>query len=122
MLLLLLQFLSEILHFKIPAAFTYSSTRMLLATITTLCSTILLGPVFIRKLYELKTGRSIRVEDCPGLAKLHEKKKDTPTMGGIFMLCSMILALVLWMDLKSPFTLILLLAIVVFSATILFLF
>lgn len=110
MLLLLLQYLSETLHFKIPAAFAYSSTRMLLATITTLCSTILLGPLFIRKLYELKTGRSIRVEDCPGLAKLHEKKKDTPTMGGIFMLCSMVLALILWMDLRSPFTLILLLA------------
>ncbi|HSX04542.1 MAG TPA: phospho-N-acetylmuramoyl-pentapeptide-transferase [Rhabdochlamydiaceae bacterium] len=109
MLLLFLQYLSETLHFKIPAAFSYSSTRMLFAAITTLCATILLGPLFIRKLYELKTGRSIRVEDCPGLAKLHEKKKDTPTMGGIFMLCSMILALLLWMDLTSPFTLILLL-------------
>lgn len=81
---------------------------MLLAAITTLCLTILLGPLFIRKLYELKTGRSIRVEDCPGLAKLHEKKRDTPTMGGIFMLCSMVFALLLWMDWTNPFTLILL--------------
>ncbi len=110
MLLLLLKYLSETFHFKIPAAFSYSSTRMLFAAITTLCSTILLGPFFIRKLYELKTGRCIRVEDCPGLAKLHEKKKETPTMGGIFMLCSMVLALLLWMDWTSPFTLILLFA------------
>ncbi|HSX12307.1 MAG TPA: phospho-N-acetylmuramoyl-pentapeptide-transferase [Rhabdochlamydiaceae bacterium] len=109
MLLLFLKYLSETLHFKVPAAFSYSSTRMLFAAITTLCTTILLGPLFIRKLYELKTGRSIRVEDCPGLAKLHEKKKDTPTMGGIFMLCSMVLALLLWMDWTSPFTFILLL-------------
>lgn len=106
MLLLFLKYLSETFHIKIPAAFTYSSTRMLLAAITTLCLTIILGPLFIRKLYELKTGRSIRVEDCPGLAKLHEKKKDTPTMGGIFMLFSMIFALLLWMDWTSPFTLI----------------
>lgn len=108
MLLLVLQYLSHVYHLKFPVAFYYSSTRMLLAAITTLCMTILLGPLFIRKLYELKTGRSIRVEDCPGLAKLHEKKRDTPTMGGIFMLFSMVFALILWMDWTSPFTLILL--------------
>ncbi len=103
MLLILLQFLTG-LGMKVPAVFTYSSTRMLLAAITTLLLNIFLGPLVIKKLYELKTGQSIRVEDCPMLAELHEKKKDTPTMGGVLILASMLFALLLWMDLRSSFT------------------
>jgi phospho-N-acetylmuramoyl-pentapeptide-transferase len=94
--------------YHMPAAFGYSSTRMLLAAITTLLITIFLGPPFIRRLFELKTGQTIRVEDCPPLIKLHEKKRETPTMGGILMLFSLVIALLLWMDLTSSFTLILL--------------
>ena len=48
------------------------------------------------------------VEDCPLLVELHAKKKDTPTMGGIIILSSMLLSLFLWMDWQSSFTLILL--------------
>jgi len=63
---------------------------------------IFLGPRFIKKLYELKIGQSIRsVEECPLLAELHGKKKDTPTMGGILILSSMGMALFLWMDLRG---------------------
>lgn len=92
---------------KIPSAFVYSSTRMILAALTSLLLSILFGPRFIKKLYELKTGSSIRVEDCPLLVELHKKKKETPTMGGILILFSMLVSLLLWMDLKSSFTLIL---------------
>lgn len=107
MLLLLIRFLHSQFGWHVPAAFTYSSTRMLLAAITSLLITILLGPYAIRKLYELKTGQSIRVEeDCPMLAELHKKKKNTPTMGGILILFSMIVSLLLWMDLTNCFTLI----------------
>lgn len=108
MLLLLLKYLAS-LGIKIPAVFSYSSTRMMLAAITSLLATIVLGPAFIKKLYQLKTGQSIRVEDCPVLAELHKKKKDTPTMGGSLILFSMSLSLLLWMDLTNVFTLILLL-------------
>lgn len=107
MVLLLLEFLSQ--HgWKVPAAFSYCSTRMVLAAITTLVCTIFLGPRFIRTLYSLKIGQSIRVEDCPILVRLHEGKRETPSMGGILILCAMLLALLLWMDLRSVFTLILL--------------
>ncbi|MES2345919.1 MAG: phospho-N-acetylmuramoyl-pentapeptide-transferase, partial [Chlamydiota bacterium] len=106
MLLLLFEYLKA-LGVKVPTAFAYSSTRMLFAAMTSLVMTILLGPFVINKLYSLKTGQSIRVEDCPLLAQLHEKKKETPTMGGILILFSMVASLFLWMDLKSPFTLIL---------------
>lgn len=100
----------EQFHYKIPSAFTYFSTRMILAAITSLLFTIFLGPRFIKKLYEMKIGQAIRsVEECPLLAELHGKKKNTPTMGGILILSSMIFSLVLWMDLRNVFTLILLL-------------
>ncbi|MBI2743681.1 MAG: phospho-N-acetylmuramoyl-pentapeptide-transferase [Chlamydiales bacterium] len=107
MLLLLLEFFNNVLGVKLPTVFSYASTRMMLAAITTLLFTVVLGPRFIRCLYQLKTGQSIRVEDCPVLAELHQKKKDTPTMGGILILSSMLLSLVLWMDLRSSFTLLL---------------
>ena len=107
MLLLLVEWLRSAFDWKIPSAFTYFSTRMILATVTALLFTIFLGPRFIKKLYELKIGQSIRtVEDCPLLAELHGKKKDTPTMGGILILSAMVFALLLWMDLRSVFTLI----------------
>lgn len=114
MLLLLLEWLRDFFNWKIPAAFTYSSTRMILAAATALLLTIFLGPRFIKKLYELKIGQEIRsVQECPLLAELHGKKKDTPTMGGILILFSMAIALLLWMDLRNVFTLILLLTTVV---------
>jgi phospho-N-acetylmuramoyl-pentapeptide-transferase len=110
MLLLLFSYLTS-LGWKIPSAFTYSSTRMMLAALTALLFTIFLGPRCIKKLYELKTGQSIRVEDCPMLAQLHEKKKNTPSMGGVLILFSIFIALMLWMDLSNVFTLIFLLTI-----------
>jgi phospho-N-acetylmuramoyl-pentapeptide-transferase len=83
---------------------------MLLAMLTTLIITIFFGPFFIRKLYELKIGQPIRTkEECPHLAELHSKKKNTPTMGGILILLSLTISLFLFMDLKNSFTWLLLL-------------
>jgi len=105
MLLLIFEWLRQFYDLKIPTAFTYFSTRMIFAAGTGLLLTILLGPRFIKKLYELKIGQEIRsVEECPLLAELHGKKKDTPTMGGILILFSMAVALLLWMDLTNAFT------------------
>ncbi len=103
----LIHLFRESFGIKIPLVFEYVSTRMLLAAITSLMISIFLGPYFIRKLYELKIGQSIRTEDCPLLGELHSKKKDTPTMGGILILFSMLVSMVLWMDLRHVFTLIL---------------
>lgn len=107
MLLLLLAFLREVLGIKLPAVFGYCSTRMALAAITSLLVTIFFGKHFIKKLYEWKIGDRVRSEDCPLLGELHRNKNDTPTMGGILILFSLLIALLLFMDLKNPFTLIL---------------
>jgi phospho-N-acetylmuramoyl-pentapeptide-transferase len=113
MILFVIDFLKNFYGIKVPAVFTYFSTRMMLASLTSFLFCIILGPSFIKKLYELKIGQSIRMEDCPLLGQLHEKKKDTPTMGGILILSSMLLSLLLWMDQKQVFTLILFITTVV---------
>lgn len=90
--------------------FGYTSIRMALAAATSLIFCIFVGPYFIRRLYELKIGQTIRQEECsPLLGELHGKKKDTPTMGGILIITSMILSLFLWMDLGAIQTYLLLL-------------
>lgn len=81
--------------------FEYTSTRMLLAAMTSLLFCIFIGPFFIRKLYELKIGQTIRKEDCPILGELHQKKQDTPTMGGLLILSGMLLSLLFWMDFNA---------------------
>lgn len=106
MLLFLLSYLRQ--FFVVPAVFEYCSTRMALSAITSLLVTLLFGKRFIKKLYEWKVGDRVRSEDCPLLGELHRNKNDTPTMGGILILFALLVSLVLWMDLSSSFTLILL--------------
>jgi phospho-N-acetylmuramoyl-pentapeptide-transferase len=102
-----IQFLRDALGLKLPMVFHYTSTKMMLAAMTSLIISIFMGPWFIKKLYELKIGQTIRKEECPLLGELHAKKQDTPTMGGILILISMLASMFCWMDLRSSFTLIL---------------
>lgn len=115
MFLILIRQLEFIFDFHMPHVFEYYSTRIILSAITALILSIFLGPSFINKLYQLKIGQPIRKEDCPQLGDLHHKKKDTPTMGGLLILASMLFSMFLWMDLKHPFTFILFLATVTFG-------
>jgi phospho-N-acetylmuramoyl-pentapeptide-transferase len=107
MLLFLIHYLQHYLGLKLPAVFTYSSTRMACSAITSLLVTLIFGKKFIKKLYEWKVGDKVRSEDCPLLGKLHQNKNDTPTMGGILIIFSLLVSLFLWMDLQSAFTLLL---------------
>lgn len=107
MLFQLLTSLRDEIGLKIPLVFFYTSTRMMLAAVTSLLISVFLGPFFIRRLYELKVGETARMGDCPPLALLHDKKKDTPTMGGCLILFSMLVSMFLWMDVSHVFTLIL---------------
>ncbi len=44
-----------------------------------------------------------REQDCPDLSQWHQSKKNTPTMGGIFMLIALLLTWLLWVDWSNPF-------------------
>ena len=71
-----LTFSASCYRWKVPAAFTYFSTRMICATATALLLTIVLGPRFIKKLYEWKIGQAIRsVEEVPLWLSCTERRK-----------------------------------------------
>lgn len=116
MLVLLIETLQNYYSSSLLSVFLYFSTRMILAAATSLIFCITLGPRFIKKLYELKIGQSIRMEECPLLGQLHFKKKDTPTMGGLLIIAAMLTSLFLYMDPRSPFTLILFLTTILLGA------
>lgn len=101
---------------NLSSILSFYSTRMILAAATSLLICIALGPFYIRKLYELKMGQTIRSKECPLLGELHRKKGNTPTMGGGLILFSMLVSLLLYMDGTNSFTLLLLITTLVLGS------
>ena len=77
----------------------YVSTRTILAILTALILSLVLGPWFIDRLRRLQIGETIRT-DGP---ETHKKKAGTPTMGGTLILFSLIIPTLLWCDLSNRF-------------------
>ena len=76
--------------------FRYITFRSMAALITALVLSILLGPRFIAWLRRLKCGQHILHE-----VTAHACKEGTPTMGGLLMLFSLTVSLLLWADLGN---------------------
>ncbi len=76
--------------------FRYITFRTAAATLTALFLSFLLGPPLIRALGRLRVGQPIR-EIGPN----HQEKEGTPTMGGLLILLSLIVAVLLWANLES---------------------
>ena len=91
--------------------FRYTTFRTAFASLTALFLCIALGPWLIRKLREFQIGQHIR-EDGP---KSHHKKAGTPTMGGILIIISIVLPVLLWADLRDPYVWLALFALVAFG-------
>ena len=79
--------------------FEYITLRAMLATLTALLISFLVGPAMIRKLTAYKIGQSVR-NDGP---QTHLVKAGTPTMGGALILVSIVLTTLLWGDLTSSY-------------------
>src|SRR5262245_59589544 len=77
--------------------FKYITFRTLLAGLTALTVSLLLGPTLIRRLSALQIGQSIR-SDGP---KNHASKAGTPTMGGMLIIFAFGLATLLLADLTQ---------------------
>jgi phospho-N-acetylmuramoyl-pentapeptide-transferase len=77
--------------------FRYITFRSLGAAMTAIIIALFLGPFFIGWLKKLQMGQVVRT-DGP---QTHLKKSGTPTMGGILILFSMVVSLLLWGDLAS---------------------
>ena len=91
--------------------FQYISFRAAYAAVSALLISFLFGPRVIRMLTRLKQGQVIR-RDGP---ETHHSKAGTPTMGGVLIILSVAISVVLWMDWGEWFTWICLLALVGFG-------
>jgi len=77
--------------------FNYITLRAVLACLTALIISFVIGPVLIRKLAAYKVGQAIR-DDGP---QSHLAKAGTPTMGGALILAAITITVLLWADLSN---------------------
>ncbi len=82
----------------------YITVRAGLATGFSFLLILFLGPRVIRKLISMKVGQPIRsAEEVHKLAELHGDKAGTPTMGGVLILGSVLLAILICGRPFNPF-------------------
>jgi phospho-N-acetylmuramoyl-pentapeptide-transferase len=92
--------------------FGYITLRAVLACLTALVISFVIGPTLIRKLTAYKVGQAIR-DDGP---QTHLSKAGTPTMGGALILAAIIITVLLWGDLQNRLVWIVLLVMAGFGA------
>src|SRR5574340_227056 len=97
MLLTLTQWLAE--DIRAFNVFNYITLRAVLAMLTALMISFLVGPAMIRKLTAYKIGQSVR-NDGP---QTHLVKAGTPTMGGALILVAIMITTLLWADLSNHY-------------------
>ncbi len=89
----------------------YLTVRSLLAALSALLVSLLLGPFTIRQLQALQIGQSVR-DDGP---KSHLVKSGTPTMGGVLILLGVTISVLLWGDLSNRYLWVVLLTTLAFG-------
>jgi phospho-N-acetylmuramoyl-pentapeptide-transferase len=99
-------------YFSPLNVFRYITVRTVYASLTAMFLALVFGPWLIRKLRELQIGQYIR-EEGP---EEHKKKAGTPTMGGVLIVISTAVPVLLWADLENPFVLLALFALLAFAA------
>ena len=82
--------------------FRYITFRAGMAAVTTFLFCVIFGPWFIKKLRNLKVQEIAKRKDAPGLDRFQSPKEGTPTMGGIFIIGSILFSVFLWADLRNP--------------------
>ena len=92
--------------------FNYITLRGVLAALTALIISFIVGPWMIRKLTTLKVGQPVR-DDGP---QTHLVKAGTPTMGGALILSAIAATTLLWADLTNRYVWICLMTLVGFGA------
>src|SRR6266404_3025140 len=98
-------------YFSPLNVFRYITVRTVYASLTAMFLALVFGPWLIRRLGELQIGQFIR-EEGP---EEHKKKAGTPTMGGVLIVLSTAVPVLLWADLTNPFILLSLFALFGFA-------
>ena len=96
MLFWLSKYLQEFIHGF--GVFQYITLRAVLAALTALFISLLMGSKIISYLTKLQIGQVVR-DNGP---RSHLSKSGTPTMGGVLILLAITLATLLWSNLSSP--------------------
>ncbi|MBV6418543.1 MAG: Phospho-N-acetylmuramoyl-pentapeptide-transferase [Steroidobacteraceae bacterium] len=79
--------------------FSYLTLRAILATMSGLAISLLVGPAMIARLSRYQVGQVVR-QDGP---RTHLPKAGTPTMGGALIIVAIFVATLLWADLTNRF-------------------
>jgi len=84
--------------------FRYVTFRAVAAAFFAFMLSLIFGNFVIRRLISLKVGQPVRTkEEVHRLAELHGKKAGTPTMGGVLILGSVLVATLLCAQLSNPY-------------------
>ena len=86
--------------------FRYITVKSALAAVTALIFSMIVGPKIIRLLRKYQIGETIRIEG----PESHQAKKGTPTMGGLIILVSIFIGVILWADLTNIYILLIFIA------------
>jgi phospho-N-acetylmuramoyl-pentapeptide-transferase len=110
----MLLWLTELLAREVRTfnVFSYLTLRAVLATMTALVISFVVGPRMIAWLTRMRIGQSVR-DDGP---QTHLTKAGTPTMGGALILVSIAITTLLWADLDNRFIWVVLLVTLGFGA------
>src|SRR5256886_12089892 len=91
--------------------FQYVTFRTAYASVTAMLISLLFGRKLIEGLKRWNIGQQIR-EEGP---QAHIAKRDTPTMGGLLMIGSVIISTLLWARLNGPYVWIIIIATLAFE-------
>jgi phospho-N-acetylmuramoyl-pentapeptide-transferase len=80
--------------------FRYLTFRSLMALISALVISLLVGPWLVRRLRAAQYGGETIREDTP---ERHRQKKGTPTMGGVLIVGAIVVSTLLWADLRNRY-------------------
>jgi phospho-N-acetylmuramoyl-pentapeptide-transferase len=109
MLLWLSEYLTQ--YFSGFNVFSYLTFRAIVSTLTALIISLYFGPKLIRYLQVMQIGQTVR-DDGP---ESHLSKSGTPTMGGILILASIVVSVLLWGDLTNVYVWVVLFVVVSFG-------
>ncbi|NCB61001.1 MAG: phospho-N-acetylmuramoyl-pentapeptide-transferase, partial [Gammaproteobacteria bacterium] len=98
-------------HLSFFHVVSYLTFRAIMSILTGLGFALWIGPRLIRRLQLLQIGQVVR-NDGP---ESHFSKAGTPTMGGIMILLSIFLSVILWARLSNPYVWVVLFVLVSFG-------
>ena len=98
-------------YFSLFNVVSYLTFRAIMSILTGLGFALWIGPHLIRRLQLLQIGQVVR-NDGP---ESHFSKRGTPTMGGLLILSSILVSVLLWARLNNPYVWVMLFVLVAYG-------